>query len=151
MDYNSQSKINEENDKTIPEVQNNRKYCKHCGELIDNDCVVCPKCGKQVETLNTNTASQPNIIINNANNNTNTNQQMGNAMYGISPKSRLLSLIFCIFLGVLGVHRFYVGKIGTGILYLLTVGFFGIGVFIDFILILCGAFRDSYGMQIKKW
>ena len=31
-----------------------KKYCKHCGELIDDDCVVCPKCGKQVEQLTSN-------------------------------------------------------------------------------------------------
>ena len=28
------------------------KFCKHCGQIIDSDCVVCPKCGKQVENLN---------------------------------------------------------------------------------------------------
>jgi RNA polymerase subunit RPABC4/transcription elongation factor Spt4 len=38
------------------------KYCKHCGEIIDSDCVVCPKCGKQVEMLNTGR----DIIINNS-------------------------------------------------------------------------------------
>ena len=46
------------------------KYCKHCGQVIDVDCVVCPKCGKQVEQLNmgSNNAygAQP-IIINNNN------------------------------------------------------------------------------------
>ena len=40
----------------------------------------------------------------------------------ISPKSRLVALLLCFFLGPLGVHRFYVGKIGTGILMLLTLG-----------------------------
>lgn len=40
-----------------------KKYCKHCGELIDDDCVVCPKCGKQVEQL---TSNSRDIIINNS-------------------------------------------------------------------------------------
>lgn len=38
------------------------KYCKHCGEIIDIDCVICPKCGKQVETLKSD--RDGNIIIN---------------------------------------------------------------------------------------
>ena len=41
-----------------------QKYCKHCGELIDNDCVVCPKCGKQVEDLSVKNDTP--IIINNS-------------------------------------------------------------------------------------
>ena len=44
------------------------KYCKHCGEIIDIDCVICPKCGKQVEKIS---AEQPNVVINNANTNIN--------------------------------------------------------------------------------
>jgi len=44
----------------------NKKYCKHCGSLIDIDCIVCPKCGKQVEQLQTNNTSP--IVINNNNN-----------------------------------------------------------------------------------
>lgn len=69
----------------------------------------------------------------------------------VSMKSRLVSLLLCLFIGVFGAHRFYVGKIGTGILYLVTFGFCGVGVVIDLILILVGSFRDSYGMMIKTW
>lgn len=57
--------------------------------------------------------------------------------------------IICWFFGALGVHRFCVGKIGTGILWLLTLGCFGIGVFVDFIMILCGAFTDKQGNKIS--
>jgi len=62
-----------------------------------------------------------------------------------SPKSAVAALLLCFFLGPLGVHRFYVGKIGTGILQIITLGGFGVWVLIDFILIACGQFRDSYG------
>lgn len=55
--------------------------------------------------------------------------------YLISPKSRIVALLLCFFFGVFGVHRFYVGKAGTGILYLLTAGGFGIGWLIDMITI----------------
>ena len=68
-----------------------------------------------------------------------------------SSKSRLAAFLLCFFLGLLGIHRFYVGKIGTGVLYLLTGGLFGIGAFVDFIVILVGSFKDSEGHVVSKW
>ncbi|MCR5285766.1 MAG: TM2 domain-containing protein [Treponema sp.] len=68
-----------------------------------------------------------------------------------SSKSRLAATLLCLFLGELGIHRFYVGKIGTGILWLLTAGLFGIGLIVDFILIVCGQFKDSNGNLITVW
>lgn len=69
---------------------------------------------------------------------------------GISRKSKTTALLLCIFLGGLGAHRFYVGKVGTGILYLLTVGIFGIGWFVDIIRIATGSFRDEFGLPVKQ-
>ncbi len=48
----------------------NTKFCKHCGQAIDMKCIICTKCGKQVEELKT---EQPNVIINNSNSSANTN------------------------------------------------------------------------------
>jgi TM2 domain-containing membrane protein YozV len=69
----------------------------------------------------------------------------------ISPKSRLAAVLLCFLLGVFGAHRFYVGKIGTGILMLITVGGLGIWALIDLILIIIGSFRDKEGRLVFRW
>ena len=69
----------------------------------------------------------------------------------ISPKSRLVAVLLCFFLGVFGAHRFYVGKIGTGILMLVTVGGLGIWALIDLIFVIIGSFRDKEGRLVFRW
>lgn len=108
------------------------KFCKFCGEKIALDAVLCTKCGRQVEELKSS-AAQPNIVINNANTNSNVNTSGAG---GGRQKSKWVALLLCLFLGYLGAHRFYEGKIGTGILWLCTLGLGGVGIFIDFIIIL---------------
>lgn len=68
-----------------------------------------------------------------------------------SPKSRLAAALLAWFLGVLGIHRFYVGKIGTGILMIVTLGGLGIWVLIDFIVILVGSFKDKEDRYLANW
>lgn len=68
-----------------------------------------------------------------------------------SPKSRLVALLLCWFLGIFGAHRFYVGRIGSGVLYLCTEGLFGIGVLVDIIMILIGDFTDDRGLKLTEW
>ena len=66
-----------------------------------------------------------------------------------SDKGFVPALLLCFFFGFLGVHRFYVGKIGTGILQLITLGGLGIWALIDLILIAVGSFTDKQGRPIK--
>lgn len=69
---------------------------------------------------------------------------------GVSEKSNTVALLLCLFLGALGIHRFYVGKIGTGILQLVTLGALGIWALIDLIMIALGKFKDKDG-KLLQW
>lgn len=114
----------------MEETEVKTKFCKFCGEKIPEDAVMCTHCGRQVEQLK---SEQPQVVINNTNTNTNTNiNRTGNGR----PKNKWIALLLCFFLGFLGAHKFYEEKAGMGILYLFTMGLFGIGVIIDFIALL---------------
>lgn len=67
-----------------------------------------------------------------------------------SNKTMVAAALLCFFLGGLGVHRFYVGKIGTGILMLLTLGGHGIWALIDFVRIIVGSFTDKNGLPLAR-
>jgi len=67
-----------------------------------------------------------------------------------SEKDFLAMLLLCFFLGYLGMHRFYAGKVGTGILMVLTLGGFGLWTLIDFIFIVTGNFKDKNGLKIEN-
>ena len=97
------------------------KFCKHCGTKIPEDAVLCTACGRQVEVIAQQQAAQPQIVINNANNNTNTNTNINGGFPYRKICNKWVALLLCFFLGGLGAHKFYEGKIGMGILYLLTI------------------------------
>ena len=67
-----------------------------------------------------------------------------------SEKDWLVTLLLCIFLWGIGVHRFYAGKIGTGILQLITLGGCGIWTLVDLIMIITGSFTDKDGNKITN-
>jgi len=69
----------------------------------------------------------------------------------MSEKSRLVTLCLCAWFGLFGGHRFYVGKTGTGVVWLLTFGCFFIGYIVDLILILTGQFYDNDGKPVIAW
>ena len=109
---------------TASSVQRATKFCPSCGALIDAAAATCPTCG----------ARQP-----------------GTAVAGASDKKILPAAILAFFFGIFGAHRFYVGKIGTAILMILTLGGIGIWAIIDFILIVVGSFKDKDGNRITEW
>lgn len=112
------------------------KFCKHCGAKITADAVMCVHCGRQVEELKQQSLIQPQIVINNDNINTNTNAGI-NTAYDTKMKNKWIAFLLCLFLGWLGIHKFYEEKILMGVLYLFTFGLFGFGILVDLILILC--------------
>lgn len=108
-------------------------YCKHCANEIDEDVIICPRCGKQVQELK-GAAQQSNVNIN-----FDSFGQRG------SEKNKIAAIILCCigFIGFGGLHKFYEGKIGMGILYFFTMGLFGIGTIIDLIN-LCNIKDENY-------
>ena len=94
-------------------------------------------------TVTNNSSSATTRVVNNTNGMP--NFDVSNFVNSVMPsgKSKTVTLILCIFLGYIGVHRFYTGKIGTGILYLLTGGIFYIGWIVDIIKIATGSYRDG--------
>jgi hypothetical protein len=99
-------------------------HCTMCGHMMHESARACPQCGA------------PNSV---------------QAWTDISERSRLIALLLCVFLGVAGVHRFYVGKTGTGILWLLTGGLVGVGAIYDLVMIACGDFTDVEGFRVADW
>ena len=120
---------------TTDSAQVKMKFCKHCGAKIPEAAIICTHCGCQVEEMKH--SEQPNIVINNANTNTNMNTNVNAGIPYARAKNKWTAFLLCLFLGYLGAHKFYEGKAGMGILYLFTGGLFGIGWFIDCIVLLC--------------
>lgn len=104
-------------------------FCNKCGNRLNDNEAFCPNCGAAQGTTNANAqnSGQP-VIVNIQNTNTNTNTAYA---CGGAKKNKWVAFSLCLFLGFLGAHKFYEGKIGTGLLYLCTAGLFCIGWIID--------------------
>ena len=110
------------------------RRCQRCGQDLLPDAVYCRQCREPARA--TNHPYRRATIRDEEE---------------VSDRSRLIALLLCALLGYLGIHRFYVGKFGTGILWLLTGGLFGVGYLVDTILIAAGGFRDRRGLRLIYW
>lgn len=122
-------------------MENNR--CEYCGykEEVPSSREEVPSSSTTVPPQATQPRPQPQTVIH--------HQTAPNPAPRVaSRKNKLVALLLCIFLGYLGVHRFYVGKTGTGILYLLTGGLAGIGWIVDIITIATGSFKDQFNLPL---
>ncbi|MCK4895258.1 MAG: TM2 domain-containing protein [Candidatus Heimdallarchaeota archaeon] len=133
-------------------------FCQNCGSIIEEGIKFCANCGTSVsekqpaaqpaaQPAQAYTPAQPYAPAP-----TYTPTQPG-AQAGVSPLNRTVALLLCIFFGGIGVHKFYVGKVGTGIAYLLF-SWTGIPAFIAFIeifIIANGTFRDDKGLPLINW
>lgn len=63
----------------------------------------------------------------------------------------LPALLLCFFFGVFGTHRFYVGRVNSAILMMLTLGGLGFWVLFDLVTLVLGRFTDQQGAQLKHW
>ena len=106
-------------------------FCQNCGKELSDQAAFCPNCGHPMRAASTSPGAACGKVV--------------------SPFSRLAALLLCFFVGVFGVHRFYVGKTGTGIAMIFTFGGLGIWVLIDFIMIIVGGFTDANGKYVLDW
>ena len=74
---------------------------------------------------------------------------MANYTTSTSDKKKMTAFLLCLFGGYIGLHYFYVGRIGTGLVRFITLNFFGIGWIIDIVKIALGSFRDNVGAPLR--
>ena len=135
--------------------------CAICGAPLTGS--VCSYCGTPVQNSRKTAGNNPygNTAYNRG---TGSERGMGETRFdqrtrrtepaaascrrAVSTRNKWVALVLCLTVGWLGIHRFYVGKIGTGILFWVTKGFYGVGVLIDLILILTDRFEDAEGRPL---
>ena len=131
------------------------KFCQNCGAPLEPHSKFCESCGTPVEQPQAPQPvytqpppmyaqpppvyAQPQVNVNIINPNS-----------GVSTKSQGVLIILWFFGGYFGLHYFYAGRIGMGLLYFFTMGLFGIGWIIDLCSILGGTFRDEFGRPITN-
>jgi TM2 domain-containing membrane protein YozV len=105
-------------------------YCTSCGRSIKKEASVCPFCGV-MQGVSASSGYPPGYV----------------------PKEHTAALLLCIFLGFVGGHRFYVGKIGTAILMIVSSVTIIVPIIwwiIDLVQICTGKFTDKQGYLLKK-
>jgi TM2 domain-containing membrane protein YozV len=116
-------------------------YCQNCGLFFPDEETSCKECGGPLaqtkKELPFDEGLQP--------------PSEPPALPEVSPKQRNTVILLCYFAGIFGVHRFYLGKILSGIFMLLTLGGLTIWTCIDFVTAVTGTLRDSNGRYLEKY
>ncbi|MBQ4639309.1 MAG: TM2 domain-containing protein [Clostridia bacterium] len=130
--------------------------CSSCGAQLQEGASFCSYCGTGVDegtARGENTSVQHIHVHNHYYEQQPEDARVVETVYvreeARSPKSRVILLVLYFVLGYVGAHKFYSGRIGMGVLYAVTGGIFGIGLFVDFFSILFGTPRDSRGLPIR--
>ena len=111
---------------TNQEKRSDEKFCHSCGNAINMYSEFCVNCGAHQSRIYTQMPYHSTRLI-------------------------LPAFLLCFCFGTLGFHRFYVGKVGTGILQIFTLGGLFIWTFIDLIMIVVGQFRDDENKKLVRW
>ena len=134
--------------------------CKNCGADVGIEYRLCPYCHSEIDYPDND---QP-IIIQHIYGTPPPNQQYQNQQHPnynapyqnqpynpyVSAKSKVMAITMCIVFGWLGIHRYYVGKVGTGIIFMFTFGLFGIGWIHDTVKLATNTFTDCFGLPVTK-
>ena len=110
-------------------VASEKVFCRACGQPLHVSATTCTRCGAQQRAPSAPRPADPDA----------------------SPRLLLPAVLLCFWFGMFGVHRFFVGKVGTGLLQLFTLGGLGIWALIDLIILVCGSFTDSEGRKLTQW
>ena len=123
-------------------------FCQHCGAEVKDGDKFCQKCGASIESNNGGSSFKSNFQSCMSND---LKEASNFKSDNISPCSRLVAALLCWFLGGFGAHRFYTGKTTSAVFMLIFFWTFVpcIIAIVDFIMILCGTFRDSQGREVK--
>ena len=117
-------------------AQDKTLFCTQCGAKMAAPDRYCSRCGWDSQRPE---APPPSQAI------------AGRPRGPVSPRNRLAALLLCVLLGWVGAHRFYVGRMGSGVVWLLTFGLLSIGMIYDMVMIATGEFTDAEGRQVWNW
>ena len=124
-------------------------YCAYCKSRVFDEHAKCPNCGSTVFITDQQPIVQP-VCEPEPRVEYHTIRETVYVQPAKSQRNRWIALLLCLLGGMMGLHRFYAGKIATGVLYLLTGGLLGFGVVVDFLVILCGSFHDKQGLPLAS-